>query len=100
MSPSLVSIEIGNVDAGTIVMVFSEAVQANNFADGWTLTKNGDALPILGNLQASPNRVFFNVPECLSTDTIVATYSIAPVFNDPSRTAYISNWTPPDYRGK
>jgi hypothetical protein len=99
MTPQLVSIEIGNVDASTIVAVFSEAIQANHFEDGWTFTKNGAALPILSVQQVNPNTLYFGVGACLSTDTIQAVYSVAPVFSDPSRTAYISNWTPPDWRG-
>src|SRR5258706_3586239 len=99
MIPQLLSIEIGNVDDSTIVMVFSEYVQANNFSDGWTFTKNGTSLQILGTLQITPNTVHYSVPACLSTDVIVATYSTAPVFSDPSRTAYIGDWTPPDWRG-
>lgn len=99
MIPQLITIEIGNVDASTISLTFSEAVQANNFADGWTLTKNGDALPILATQQISPTLVYFTVAESLSSDTLAAAYSVAPTLSDPSRTAYIENWTPPDYRG-
>lgn len=99
MIPQLITIEIGNVDASTITLTFSEPVQANNYADGWTLTKNGDALPILATQQVSPVTVYFTVSECQSTDTLTATYITPPAYSDPSRTAYIMNWTPPDFRG-
>ena len=94
MTPQLLTIEIGNVDDSTITLTFSEPVQANNFADGWTLTKNGVPLPILSTAIISNKVVYFGVDVRLSTDTIQAVYSVAPTFSDPSRTSYINNWTP------
>ena len=100
MTPQLVTIEIGNVDDSTISLTFSESVQANNFADGWTLTKNGDPLPILSTTIVSNKVVYFGVSACLSTDTIQAVYIVPPsMTNDQRKMNILDSWTSPDFRG-
>lgn len=96
----ILSAEIGNVDAATIAVLFSEPVAANNFADGWIVRVNGAQVAIsAASLQADRVTLYLTIPACASTDVITLQY-VVPIeqTSTEARMNILDSWTPPDWR--
>lgn len=93
MSASFVSGEIGNVDATTLVITFSEAV-TNSFINGITVRVNNAIVFYTAQQQTNHAIVYFTIPTCDSDDIITWQYST--VLPNVWDTQFA--WTQEDYR--
>lgn len=99
MAPSLVSIEIGSVDASTIAATFSEAMTAFDYAAGVLIKVNGAEVAFSAARQTDHAKVYYSIPECADTDVITFQYFASPG-PDTNRVWSLNNtWTAPDWRG-
>jgi len=95
---SVVSVEIGNVDASTIDIVSNEKMDANHFIDGWIVKVNGVQVTISNaQLQSDQKTLYLSIPECISTDVITLTYITQPDTNQLLRNNNYA-WTTVDFR--
>lgn len=93
MAASFVSGEIGNVDASTIVITFSEAV-SNDIVNGVTIRVNGQRVSFTATRQTNHAVVYYVIPECDSDDVITWEYStVLPNIWDTHNA-----WTVEDFR--
>jgi glucosamine 6-phosphate synthetase-like amidotransferase/phosphosugar isomerase protein len=96
-APTYVSSEIGNVDASTIAVTFSEPVTANRFADGVTVQVNGTETAVLSTSQPTDKRVVYYVIDAtvISTDVVTWRYVTSPKPDTSRIFGYNSLWVKP-----
>src|SRR5690242_8258047 len=99
---NVVSAEIGDVDASTIAIVFSEKAGASHFIDGWIVRVNGAEVSISNaQLQADQKTLYLTIPECVSTDAITLQYvTQVSQTSEQAKMKMLDNWTPPDWNAR
>lgn len=100
MAPSLVSIEIGNVDASTVVATFSEAVTSPTYSQGWSFAYDGVEQAIASATRQADRKVVYFVlgAEATSSTVVTAEYVTEPAADEASVWDAHNAWTPPDWR--